>query len=272
MVRISSPCKSLPSGRRDVVEKARNHCGGIAIALFRVRVRTKKENEMRSTIGLLTLAMIVLPASAGDTASRESERLQRADAVLKASLDAPDKGVPLAALKRAECVGVFPDVKKGAFVVGGEGGSGVFTCRDKNGEMGAPAFFKIGGGSVGWQFGGQETDLVLLVMNDEGMKHLLADHFTIGAAATATGGPVGRTAEAATDAQMHAQILSWSRSQGAFIGAALEGGVISTDEKANLAVYGKDVSARSILLEHKVKPTPEATAFLRTLNAKSDRG
>jgi lipid-binding SYLF domain-containing protein len=227
---------------------------------------------MKSMTRLLILVMAVLPGFAGSQAAKENDRLQRAEAVLKASLEAPDKGIPQDALVKAECVGVFPDVRKGAFIVGGEGGAGVFTCRDRNGVMGAPAFFKIGGGSVGWQFGGQETDLVLLVMNDDGMKHLLADHFTLGAAATATGGPVGRTLEAATDAQLHAQILSWSRSQGAFLGAALEGSVISTDAKANLAVYGESLTAKSILLEHKVQPTREAMAFLKTLNAKADRG
>lgn len=226
---------------------------------------------MKSLTGLLTLALVAFPAVADD-ASKAAEKLQRADAVLKASLSAPDKGIPMSALAKAECVGVFPDVMKAAFIVGGEGGTGVFTCRDKNGTMGAPAFFKIGGGSVGWQFGGQETDLVLLVMNDDGMSHLLKDHFKIGAEATATGGPVGRTAQAATDAQMNAQILSWSRSQGAFLGAALDGSVITSNASMNQAVYGKDVSAKSILLDHKVRPTREATAFLKTLNAKADRG
>jgi len=222
--------------------------------------------------GMLVLAMIALPTFADDRTTPEGDRLGRAEAVLKASLEAPDKGIPQSALEKAECVGVFPDVKKGAFIVGGSGGAGVFTCRDKSGAMGAPAFFKIGGGSVGWQFGGQETDLVLLVMNDEGMSHLLKDRFKIGAEATATAGPVGRTAQAATDAQLHAQILSWSRSQGAFLGAALDGSVISTDAQANEAVYGTEVSAKSILLDHKVKPPREAAAFLATLNAKAERG
>jgi lipid-binding SYLF domain-containing protein len=230
-----------------------------------------KENLMKFLMRFLMLALIALPAAA-DESSKAADKLQRAEAVLKASLEAPDKGIPASALEKAECVGVFPDVTKVAFVVGGQGGSGVFTCRDKNGTMSAPAFFKIGGGSVGWQFGGQETDLILLVMNDEGMSHLLKDHFKIGAEATATGGPVGRTAQAATDAQLHAQILSWSRSQGAFLGAALDGSVITSDKAMDQAVYGKDVTAKSILLDHKVRPTAAATAFLRTLNAKADRG
>jgi lipid-binding SYLF domain-containing protein len=226
---------------------------------------------MKSIARILVLAMVALPVLAEDKTSEERQRLQRADAVIKASLEAPDKGVPKEYLEKAECVGVFPDVKKGAFIVGGQGGSGVFTCRDAQGTMGAPAFFKIGGGSIGWQFGGQETDLVLLVMNEDGMKHLLKDKFTLGAEATATGGPVGRTLKAATDAQMHAQILSWSRSQGAFLGAALDGSVIRPDADSNKAVYGKDISAKAILLDHAVQPTREATAFLTTLKTGAKR-
>ena len=226
---------------------------------------------MKPIAQMLVLAMVAAPAVANNGPAAERQRLQRAEAVLTASLEAPDKGIPKEALEKAECVGVFPDVKKGAFIVGGQGGSGVFTCRDAKGDMGAPAFFKIGGGSVGWQFGGQETDLVLLVMNEGGMNHLLKDKITIGAEATATGGPVGRTAKAATDAQMHAQILSWSRSQGAFLGAALDGSVVRPDADANRAVYGKDVSAKSILVDHAVNPPAEATAYLRTLKANSDR-
>jgi len=226
---------------------------------------------MKPIARMLVLAMVALPALANNGPAAERQRLQRAEAVLTASLEAPDKGIPKDALEKAECVGVFPDVKKGAFIVGGQGGSGVFTCRDAKGDMGAPAFFKIGGGSVGWQFGGQETDLVLLVMNEGGMNHLLKDKFTIGAEATATGGPVGRTAKAATDAQLNAQILSWSRSQGAFLGAALDGSVVRPDAAANRTVYGKDISAKSILVDHAVKPPAEAMAYLKTLKANSDR-
>jgi lipid-binding SYLF domain-containing protein len=226
---------------------------------------------MNSLSRLLVLVLVAVPALANGRSSVERQRLERADAVLKASLDAPDKGIPKDALEKAECVGVFPDVAKAALVVGGEGGAGVFSCRDKHGTMGAPAFFKIGGGSVGWQWGGQETDLVLLIMNDEGMSRLLQDRFTLGAEETATAGPVGRTVEAATDAQMHAQILSWSRSQGVFLGAALGGSVVTPDKKLNEAVYGKGVTARSILVDHSVKPTPEANAYLATLKAGSHR-
>jgi len=212
------------------------------------------------------------PKEIAKDAAHNSDKLKKAEAVLRASLEAPDKGIPQDALAKAECVGVFPDVTKGAFIVGGQGGTGVFTCRDANGKMGAPAFFKIGGGSVGWQFGGQQTDLVLLVMNKNGMSHLLEDKFTLGGEVTATAGPVGRTAKAATDAQMNAQILAWSRSQGAFLGAALDGSVVKPDEDNNRAMYGdKGKTARDILFEHKVAPTSEGNAYLRYLNSKAER-
>jgi len=139
--------------------------------------------------------------------------------------------------------------------------------------MGAPAFYTIGGGSVGWQFGGQQTDLILLVMNKDGMKHLLDDKFTLGGEASATAGPVGRTGKAATDAELKAGILSWSRSQGAFLGAALDGSVVKPDKSRNEDVYGKSVSAKAILLDHSVQPTADAMPYLSTLNSRStDRG
>jgi lipid-binding SYLF domain-containing protein len=111
-----------------------------------------------------------------------------------------------------------PGRHQGAFIVGGQGGKGVFTCRDASGKMGAPAFYTIGGGSVGWQFGGEQTDLILLVMDKDGMKHLLKEKFTLGAEASATAGPVGRTAKRRTDPTFKSQMLAWSRAQGAFVG------------------------------------------------------
>jgi lipid-binding SYLF domain-containing protein len=222
---------------------------------------------------MLLAAMVALPVLANDEKDDAREKLQKAEAVLRSSLDAPDKGIPQDLLDKAECVGVFPDVTKGAFIVGGQGGKGVFTCRDSSGKMGAPAFYTIGGGSVGWQFGGQQTDLILLVMNKDGMKHLLDDKFTLGGEASATAGPVGRTGKAATDAELKAGILSWSRSQGAFLGAALDGSVVKPDKSRNEDVYGKSVSAKAILLDHSVQPTADAMPYLSTLNSRStDRG
>jgi len=228
---------------------------------------------MRASVPMLLAAMVALPVLANDEKDDAREKLQKAEAVLRSSLDAPDKGIPQDLLDKAECVGVFPDVTKGAFIVGGQGGKGVFTCRDSSGKMGAPAFYTIGGGSVGWQFGGQQTDLILLVMNKDGMKHLLDDKFTLGGEASATAGPVGRTGKAATDAELKAGILSWSRSQGAFLGAALDGSVVKPDKSRNEDVYGKSVSAKAILLDHSVQPTADAMPYLSTLNSRStDRG
>ena len=130
--------------------------------------------------------------------------------------------------------------------------------------MGAPAFFRIGGPSVGWQFGGKETDLVLLIMNEEGVKHLLKDKFTLGGEAAAVAGPVGRTAEAATDLQLRAQILSWSRSRGLFLGASLEGTVVSPNKKAIEAFYGEPHTAREILVEQEVGVPRAARVFVNT--------
>ena len=237
---------------------------------------------VRMTIMAAIASVLAIPVLADDKdkpsshngkeATKIGEKLQKAEQVLRASLEAPDKGIPREALERAECVGVFPDVAKGAFVIGGQGGTGVFSCRDASGKMGAPAFFKIGGGSVGWQFGGEQTDLVLLIMNESGMQHLLEDKFSLGAEAGVAAGPVGRTAKAGTDAQLHAQILAWSRSQGAFLGASLEGSVIKPDEDRNIALYGdRGRTARDILFEHKVRATGESTAFLNYLNQHAER-
>ena len=195
--------------------------------------------------------------------SDEVKKLAKAEATIKASVEAPDKGIPTELLERAECVGVFPDVKKAAFVVGGEGGKGVFTCRTANG-MSGPAFFKMGGPSIGFQAGVQEADIVLLIMNKEGVNKLLQDHFNIGGEASAAAGPVGRTAQAGTDAQLHAQILSWSRSRGLFAGVSLEGMVITQDKDDNADIYGRPLEAREILTSGTVSVPAAAKSFVST--------
>ena len=225
---------------------------------------------MKAISNLAVISLSALALAASDRGA-EQDRLVKAEAVVKASLDSPDKGIPMDLLQRAECVGVFPDVKKAAFVVGGQGGRGVFTCRDDDGELGAPAFFKLAGGSVGWQFGGQEADIILLVMNDEGMQHLLKDKFAIGGEASATAGPVGRDARAKTDAQLKAQMLSWSRSQGLFLGAALSGTVIRPDAEANAHYYGKEVTAEGILVKHEFRAPRTSRPFVSLLNKVADR-
>jgi lipid-binding SYLF domain-containing protein len=220
-------------------------------------------------MSLLVAALAGPPAMAGDHSA--VQRIHDAETVLRTSATAPDKGIPRNLLERAECIGVFPGLTKGAFVVGGEFGHGVFTCRQKDGTMGAPAFFTMGGGSFGWQFGGEQADLVLLIMNPDGVKHLLQDRFSLGGEASAVAGPVGRTAQAGTDAQMHAQILSWSRSRGIFLGVSLKGAVIKPDPSAIDEFYGKPVTASDILVAQNV-PTPQAAqSFVKTATEFSKR-
>src|SRR5262245_9777777 len=213
---------------------------------------------------LVVAGMISVPAfTTPMDSAKQTEKLQAAEAALKASVTAPDKGIPKDLLEKAECVGVFPDVKKGAFIVGGEGGKGVFTCRKGN-NMSGPAFFKIGGPSIGWQAGFEEADLVLLIMNKEGVNKLLQDRFSIGGEATAAAGPVGRNTRAATDLQMHAQILSWSRSRGLFAGISLNGLVITQDKDDNAGLYGKPIEAREILIGGPVAVPQVAKSFVNT--------
>jgi lipid-binding SYLF domain-containing protein len=221
-------------------------------------------------------------ADSGDRGNRQAreeaesaETIREADDVLKASLSGPDQGIPKELLGRAECIGVFPGVKKGAFVIGGEYGHGVFTCRKEDGTMGAPALFTVGGGSIGWQFGGKKVDIVMLIMNKDGVRRLLQDKFkdkfTVGGEVAAVAGPVGRTAQAATDAQMHAEILSWSHARGVFLGAAFKGAVIKPDMPATEALYGEPLTATEILIAEHVTPPEQAKEFIETATESARR-
>lgn len=218
---------------------------------------------MRVLTAIVLASLAVAPAVAAPT---PAELLRASEDALSASVHAPDKGIPKELLERAECIGVFPGVKKGAFVVGGEFGRGVFTCRRPSGELGAPAFFTLGGPSVGFQAGVQEADIILLIMNEGGVKHLLSDKFTLGGELSAVAGPVGRTAQASTDAQMHAQVLSWSRSRGAFLGASLEGIVVKPNPDATREFYGQPISAREILVSQSASVPEKAKSFVHSTN------
>jgi len=200
----------------------------------------------------LTLLLAVPAVASPGLTKGDRTTLHESIAVLNALTSAPDKGIPQELLGKADCILIFPSVAKGAFIVGGQGGHGVASCRQPDGKMGSVAFYKVGGASVGFQIGGQTADVVMLIMNEGGIDHLLSDHFTLGAEATATAGPVGRTTHAATDAQLHAQILSWSRSQGLFVGAALDGSVVKPNKDANTRLYGQATSGREILVDSKV--------------------
>jgi lipid-binding SYLF domain-containing protein len=213
---------------------------------------------------LLGLAATASTPNSAPLTTKDKATLTDSVKVLDELTSAPDKGIPQELLAKADCILIFPSVDKGAFIVGGKHGNGVASCRQPDGTMGSLAFYTVGGASVGFQIGGQTTDLVMLIMNEAGISHLLADKFTIGGEAAATAGPVGRTTQASTDAQMHAQILSWSRSQGLFAGAAIDGSVVKPNAEANRRLYGKDTTGKEILVASKLdvptsaKPTVDS--------------
>jgi lipid-binding SYLF domain-containing protein len=178
------------------------------------------------------------------------KRLRHAADTLHEIMATPDKAIPRGLLNRAECVAVVPEMKKAAFVVGGEYGRGFAMCRTTEGRWSAPAPIRLAGGSFGIQLGADSTDIVFLVMNDRGMQHLLSDKFKIGVDATAAAGPVGRDAAANTDVLMHAEILSWSRTRGLFAGAALDGTVVEHDGGETEKLYGHPRSNREIVDGH----------------------
>ena len=216
-------------------------------------------------ITMLALSLVtLLSVSVFADKKEEVERAKKAATAFKEIMDAPDQAVPQELLDRAYCVAVFPSVKKGGFVVGGQFGRGLVSCR-RPGGWSTPAYFTIGGGSFGLQIGAQAVDLVLLVMNEDGVNGLLKSKFEIGAGAAAAAGPVGRNASASTDATLNAQILSYSRSKGLFAGLELKGSVIKEDQDANKDAYGKAVSARDLLETGKVKAAPDVRIFSATL-------
>ncbi len=200
----------------------------------------------------------------------EKNQSQKAAEVFREIMDIPDKEIPREILDKAECVAVFPQVVKAGFIVGGQGGRGVASCRTSTGWS-APAYFNLGGGSFGLQIGAQATDFVLLFMNKGGMQSLLSNDFTLGADASVAAGPVGRQAGASTDLKMDAQILSYSRSKGLFAGLELKGVVIKPDKDDMRDVYGKGVTAKEVLQDNKVTAPEMVAAFPNTLGRYSAR-
>jgi lipid-binding SYLF domain-containing protein len=207
------------------------------------------------------LATSAFAALKGD----EVKRLGDAANVLSALRAAPDAGIPENLWNRARCVVVIPSMKKAAFVIGGESGSGVMSCRRATGWS-APVFMRLAKGSVGLQIGAQQVDLVLLVMNQGGADRLLENKVALGADASLAAGPVGRSANAATDAQMKAEMLSYSRAQGLFAGIDLSGGVLQPDTDADARAYGPGLTARDIVNGGPTIPVPAAAGtFVRAL-------
>jgi lipid-binding SYLF domain-containing protein len=202
-------------------------------------------------LALVTLATALLHTGVLQAASeKQVERLKNSQEVLQQIMDTPDKGIPQDLLARAACVGIIPSVKKLALGIGGQHGSGYVICRRNNGKgaWGAPSGFSLSGGSFGLQLGASATDFVLLFMNADGIEKLLQDKFTLGADASVAAGPVGRSAAAATDAQMTAKVLSYSRSKGLFAGIALNGAVLRPSGDDNEELYGRKVNAKDILV------------------------
>jgi lipid-binding SYLF domain-containing protein len=212
----------------------------------------------------LLLGAIVQPLFGKETSP--DERLRNATTSLRELMGAPDKGVPRDLFEKARCVVIMPGLKKGAFIVGGEYGRGFASCRTARGGWTAPAAMRVEGGSWGLQIGGSSTDVLMLVMNEGGMKHLLGDKFKIGADATAALGPVGRQASADTDIALRAEILSWSRSRGVFAGISLDGSTLRPDNSENERIYGKNITNREILMGSQKIP-----AVGRPLTATLDR-
>lgn len=214
------------------------------------------------------IALVITLAAGSVMLAREknktAERLDDAAAVLSEIMATPDKGIPQDLLDKSECIVIVPGLKKGAFIVGGKYGKGFVSCRKEGGQgWTAPGAVRVEGGSFGFQIGGAETDVVLLIMNERGMKKLLTSKFTLGADAEIAGGPVGRNASAQTDALMHAEILSWSRERGVFAGVSLQGATLREDLDDNKELYGQLYENRDIL-SGKV-PAPPAAEKLNSL-------
>ena len=223
---------------------------------------------MKVIVGALLAALITVPVFAQKNAA---ERLQAATEDLNAIMNASDKGIPQDLLNKATCVVVIPNLKKGGFIVGAEYGKGFFTCRKTSGVgWSAPGSLRISGGKFGLLIGGAETDVIMLVMNPTGMEHLLSDKFQLGGEASAAAGPLGRDASAMTDAEMHAEILTYSRSKGLFGGLDLGGAAVTEDKQSNRELYGSEMSNKDILNGHPRIPAAART-FIHTLDRQSSR-
>ena len=198
-----------------------------------------------------------------------AERLDTSAEILEELMNAPDSEVPEGLLEDAECIAVIPAVKRLAFGFGGQYGRGASACRTNGGEgpWGAPSMVALDGGSFGFQIGGSSSDLVLLFMSPDSMKHLLSDKVTLGADASVAAGPKGRTAGADTDLTLRAEILSYSRSRGLFAGVSVEGASLRPDNDANEALYGREIDARTILIDNAAAPPASAARFMASLTA-----
>ena len=225
-----------------------------------------------ATVVSAMVLVVSLPVSA-QLDEKVADRFWESTKLLEELVAAPDGGIPEDLIERAECVGVIPGVKRAAFGIGGRYGRGLVTCRQDGGEgaWGAPSMLALGGGSFGLQIGGQSTDVLMLFMTHDSMRHLLTDEFKLGADVSAAAGPKGREISIETSATFRAEILTYGRSQGLFAGIALEGAVLRPDNEANESLYETRVSAEDLLLNG-ARAIPEAAGmFIRTLTELSSR-
>lgn len=230
-----------------------------------------KDRTTKSILTALCLAALMsVAALAQGKLKDEINQSQKSAEVFREIMDTPDKDIPRDILAKAECVAVFPQVIKAGFIVGGRGGRGVASCRTPSGWS-APAFFDLGGGSIGLQIGAQATDFILLFMDKDGLNNLLSDKFEIGGDASVAAGPVGRQVGASTNLTLDAKILSYSRSKGLFAGLELKGVVIKPSKDDMRDVYGKDVTAKEALQDSKLTVPAAVRAFPETLGRYSPR-
>ena len=222
---------------------------------------------MRKVIAVISLTTAFLSAAESDA----PKRLQAAADVFKEVMGIPDKSIPQDLLNKSSCIVIVPGLKKGAFIVGAKYGKGFVSCRHKSGAgWGAPGSVRVEGGSFGFQIGGSETDVIMLVMNERGMNRLLSTKFTLGGDATVAAGPVGRSTQAETDAAMTAEILTWSRARGLFAGISLSGATLREDSDWNNDLYGRKITNREIVTSTIAPPAP-AKPLLAELNRYSSR-
>jgi lipid-binding SYLF domain-containing protein len=232
--------------------------------LSELRRKEKRRETMRKAIVFVAVLCLTSAVWAeGTTREATEERLQHAGAVLHEIMATPDKGIPEEVLEHAKCIAVVPHLVKGGLVFGAENGRGVATCRTSNGWS-APAFFAITGGSWGLQIGVEGIDLVMVIQDDKGMDRLMNSKFQIGGDASAAAGPVGRHASADTDWKLNTEILTYSRAKGIFAGISLNGAAIRRDDDSTEAMYGHEVSTRSVLTGQVPVP-PGSHVFLNAI-------
>jgi SH3 domain-containing YSC84-like protein 1 len=229
------------------------------------RAQARLRLDIRSWCALVALG-VCASASLVLAQSDEADRVKESATVLTEIMNAPDQAIPTSVLEKAVGIAVFPGTVRGGFIVGAERGRGILSVRDeKTHEWSAPAFLTITGGSLGLQIGLRATDLILVIQNRRGLENLVRNEFKVGAGAAVTGGPVGRDAQASTDIQLRAEILSYSRSRGLFAGATIEGSTIKEDQDANGRYYGSRMTTRNIVFDGKAKAPETLAAWTNAL-------